>query len=136
MRILVLVAVLGWQSTAMAQAFSCNEAGNQQELNACALQESERADAELNRVYRQVRKVMRKKASFLKNLKLAQRAWIRFRDAELKARFTCEGEDHQMCWGSMYNMSYHYALAALTRARTKTLRDYLNGKNIGHGFAD
>ena len=57
---LVVGVVMVWHTPASAQALRCNPNGTQPELNACAYQRFKAADRELNRVYRQVLKKMKK----------------------------------------------------------------------------
>ncbi len=67
----------------------CGARSNQLELNACADTELAKADKTLNDVYGLVVAQMADDPLFVKNLRSAQRAWLAFRDAELKARFSC-----------------------------------------------
>ena len=57
----------------------------QQPLNRFLGEEAARADAELNRVYGLLSASLAKKPTALTALKTAQRAWLVFRDAEVKA---------------------------------------------------
>lgn len=110
----VLIRLLLLLLIACAPAF----AQNQQELNAQAQSDFVKADAELNRVY----KLLMKKASgsTKEQLITAQLAWIKFRDAEAKARAS-ENEG-----GSIYPMIYSGSRARTTRARTAELQKWLS----------
>lgn len=79
----------------------------------------QQADAALNRVYQQIRRQYRDQPRFLDKLKAAQLAWIRFRDAELQARYppTADG-DPSISDGSMYPTCIASAMERLTRERT------------------
>ncbi len=103
----------------------CNEDGTQIELNACAAEEFEKADKELNEVYAALLKEKSKDHFFVAKMRVAQRAWIAFRDAELEAIFACDDPNPRECWGSMYPMSYSSAKAGLTRERTEALHKQL-----------
>jgi uncharacterized protein YecT (DUF1311 family) len=46
-----------------------------------------KADKELNEVYKQLRTMHKSDAMFIKNLKNAQRSWLKFRNAEFKMNF-------------------------------------------------
>ena len=127
---LVMAVVMLWHTPASAQAFRCNPNGTQPELNACAHQRYQAADRELNRVYRQVLKKMKKNAPFVKNFRAAQRAWIRLRDADLKALYTCPTSDMRRCWGSMYNLLHNSDLEAMTKARVRFLKGYLTEQRM------
>lgn len=83
-----------------------------------------KADKELNLVYNQILKEYKSDVEFIKNLKIAQRIWIQFRDAEMKSRYPDRepgyyGSIHPMCW-SIY-------LTELTEERTKKLKMWLTG---------
>lgn len=117
--------------TTTAFAFKCDPAGNQAEMNQCAYDDFLKADKKLNEVYQALIKASAGDKTYIKALRQAQRAWIKFRDAELKAMFSCAEEDIKLCWGSMVGMLYPNAKAALTEERTKKLQHYLDkGQNI------
>jgi uncharacterized protein YecT (DUF1311 family) len=65
----------------------CNPNGSQSEMNMCAANDFAAADKALNTVYRDVVACSAGNPVFVGKLKDAQRQWIRFRDAELEARF-------------------------------------------------
>ena len=119
--LIALLACTSWADPVVP----CNAGGNQLGLNACASKDFENADAELNSAYRRLLKKMADDPLFIKKLRVAQNAWIAFRDADLDARFSCsEGDAHQ-CWGSMYPMSFLSRKAELTRERTRHLQQIL-----------
>ncbi|MGZ3158804.1 MAG: lysozyme inhibitor LprI family protein [Burkholderiaceae bacterium] len=103
----------------------CNSSGNQLELNACASDGLVKADKELNLTYLSLLKKESDDQIFISKLRLAQKAWLAFRDAELEAIFACSDVNVRICWGSMYPMSYAYRKAELTRERTKQLQKIL-----------
>lgn len=118
--LLLLVA-----GTAFAAGPRCNRDGSQAELNACATDELKAADAELNRVYREVLARNAKESVFLERMKAAQRLWVQLRDADLDAQFPlAKGQDPRLEYGSIYPMERAYAQAALTRERTRYLRSH------------
>lgn len=121
----VLMAILGASVWADA-APKCNTAGNQLELNACASADFERADVELNKTYQMILKKMADEPLFVRKLRVAQNAWLVFRDADLDARFSCAENDVRRCWGSMYPMSYLARKTELTKDRTRQLQQILN----------
>ena len=82
-------------------------------MNQCAAQDYARADAELNRVYKQVMDGLDARSRQL--LKAAQRDWITFRDDE------CKYENAQNEGGSIYPLVYNGCLIDLTTTRTKQL---------------
>ncbi len=82
------------------------------------------ADKELNKVYRQILKKYEKAPAFLKKLKVAQRLWIQFRDAELEMRFPLENK--RLNYGTVYFGCKEQFLIDMTIARTKTLKGWLD----------
>ena len=62
---------------------------------------------------------------FIKKLRVAQNAWLVFRDADLDARFSCAEDDVRSCWGSMYPMSFLARKTELTKERIGQLRQIL-----------
>lgn len=87
-------------------------------MNQQAAAEAEKADAELNKVYKKVVASATDEEA-VKLLKTAQKAWIAFRDAEAKF-----AEDEAR-GGSMSPLLYYAALERLTRERTKQLAQNL-----------
>lgn len=102
-----------------AQAQSCAAAENQMELNQCAYEEWQTADAELNSAYKRVMAMLKDQDSQLyadlrggpEALRDAQRAWITFRDK------TCEAEGFQMRGGTAEPMVVAFCLTRVTRER-------------------
>jgi uncharacterized protein YecT (DUF1311 family) len=87
------------------------------------------ADAELNRVYNQVLKTYSSDHEFIEKLRESQRAWIKFRDAQLEALYP--KADKRGEYGSEYPTCAADALAELTVARTKQLQRWLDGVEEG-----
>ena len=108
---LVLVA-------ASAADIDCNNAMDQNSMNMCADIDYQAADKKLNDVYRKVTAAL-DDAKYQAKLKAAERAWIKFRDAQCThAAATFEG-------GSMQPQVHVECLPRLTKARAKELQDYL-----------
>jgi len=110
----------------------CANAITQADMNQCAYQDYEKADKELNAVWKEAVKSQEEvdKAAAemgegyvgaVKALKKAQRAWIDYRDGQ------CEGEGYAAVGGSMQPMLVSGCLAAKTTARTKELRELIEG---------
>ena len=105
------------------QEFDCGE-GTQLELNMCAQEDWDRADALLNEVYPLAIAAMKEMDSYQeaenqigeKTLREAQRAWIAFRDK------ACEAEAFTFFGGSAAPMIYSSCMARLTDARTADLQ--------------
>jgi uncharacterized protein YecT (DUF1311 family) len=102
------------QKPAAQRKQPCADAQNQQEMNRCAAEEYKKADAELNKVYQQL--LPKLEAAHKEKLKLAQRAWLTFRDAH------CEYEAFIFDGGTMQPLIQYSCLEAMTRERTKQLR--------------
>ena len=87
-----------------------------------------KADKELNQVYQAVLKEYKSDTVFIKSLRTSQKAWVQFRDAEMKMMYPDResgyyGSIHPMCW-SVYKTE-------LTIERTKKLRMWLTGQEEG-----
>lgn len=113
--------------------WNCANPQAQQEMNYCAAQDAERADAELNRVYRTAiaaaQAADRDYAQAMggatgrdsgpgeeATLREAERAWVALRDAN------CRLESFEARGGSMQPMIEGNCRATMTRARTAELR--------------
>ena len=95
----------------------CPDAMTQFAMNQCAAQEFQKADAELNKIYRE----LLKDAGTAEKAKLraAQLAWIKFRDAH------CDYEAFGNKGGSIYPMVYSFCLAEVTRERTNQFKEII-----------
>jgi uncharacterized protein YecT (DUF1311 family) len=92
-------------------------AQDQQTLNQQAAQRFADADKELNRVYRELKSHLSKPEQ--EQLVEAQRHWIKFRDANAKAKaVTNEG-------GSIYPMIYAGTQRRITESRIGELKEWL-----------
>lgn len=87
-----------------------------------------KADKELNTVYQRILSEYKSDTVFIKNLKTAQRLWIQFRDAEMKAKYPDREEHH---YGSVQPMCWNEYLTDLTEERIKKLRVWLTGISEG-----
>lgn len=114
--------------------FACNRAGDQAEMNQCALEDFEAADAALNDAYKKLLRKEAGDAQFLTKLRKAQRAWIAFRDAEMAAGFACKEPDIRICWGSSYPLAYNALKKKLTDARRERLEEILKSRSSGAGY--
>ncbi len=127
-----MMVLLSIALAAVAQPMTeaeCADAASQAAMNACAAQAFERADAELNALYRRLIDGARENDRSPDNgrvegddrpgeeatLREAQRAWVAFRDAH------CRGEGYAERGGSMEPMIFHQCLERLTRERIAQL---------------
>ena len=83
-----------------------------------------KADTKQNQVYSQILKEYKSDIVFITNLKNAQRLWIQFRDAEIKALYP-EREDRY--YESVRPMCWNIYLQELTEERIKKLNIWLLG---------
>jgi uncharacterized protein YecT (DUF1311 family) len=124
MRLAAVVLLSVLPAMAAAQAVDCDNALTQADMNACAYQDWEQADAELNALWPKARAAMKRLDSVLSDdlrgadaaLLASQRAWIAFRDAQ------CRAEGFAMRGGSAEPMLVSGCLATLTRQRIEDLR--------------
>ena len=85
----------------------------------------ETADTKLNIAYNQLKKKHNDQIDFLEKLKLAQRLWIKYRDASISMRFP--SSDPRSSYGSMYPLCVLNYKTTLTNNRTKELLDFKTG---------
>jgi uncharacterized protein YecT (DUF1311 family) len=110
--------------TAAAQGVDCSKAVVQLELNLCAERAWKMADEDLNLAYGFAQSAMKKIDEALpadqrgaeESLRVAQRAWIAFRDSG------CAAEGYRVRGGSMEPMVIYACRERMTRARTEELR--------------
>jgi DNA phosphorothioation-dependent restriction protein DptG len=85
-------------------------------------------DARLNNVYQQILKLYGKNPLFIKNLKVAQRLWVQFRDAQLAMKFPERGNGY---YGSVLPMCQAIYLKELTERRVAELEVWLVKREEG-----
>ena len=108
---------------AAAQEVDCANAMAQQDLNQCAYEEWEAADADLNAAYESAMQLQESWDADLpddekggaKALRDAQRAWITFRDK------ACEAEGYAMKGGSAEPLLVYGCMRQLTEDRSAQL---------------
>jgi uncharacterized protein YecT (DUF1311 family) len=105
------------QNQPAAEADPCANARTQLEMNECAIKEYKAADAELNRVYKEVIAALRPEMQ--EKLRAAQRAWITYRDAN------CDCAAFEYTGGSIYPLMYYSCLRDMTITRTQKIRQLL-----------
>jgi uncharacterized protein YecT (DUF1311 family) len=117
---------------AQAREFHCSDPQTQLDMNQCAGIDFQRADIELNRVWREAIAAARQDDAEIEGsndrrpteeaqLREAQRGWLIFRDAEC----TVEGY-REARGGSMEPLIYNGCRARLTRERIAQLRPQPN----------
>lgn len=113
---------------AAAQDVDCATAMAQADLNACAYQDWEEADARLNAVYKEVvaaytqmdEGLPKELGSGVQTLREAQRAWVTFRDK------ACEAEGFAMRGGSAEPLLIYGCMRVLTEERIGHLQGMLD----------
>jgi uncharacterized protein YecT (DUF1311 family) len=87
-----------------------------------------KAEKEINAVYQKILREYASDKTFISNLKVTQRLWVQFRDAEIKARYP---ERTPGYYGTAYALCVSNLKTQLTNERTKTLRLWLVGIEEG-----
>ena len=100
----------------------------QLEINQEAKSEYQKSEKKLNVVYQNVLRKHKTDQIFLKNLKNAQRIWIQFRDAEMKAKYPDREEGY---YGSIHPMCWFGYMKELTDERIANLKVWLEKKSEG-----
>lgn len=95
------------------------------QMNQCAYEEFQKEDRALNKVYNELKAKKKDDKTYLDHLKISQRLWLKFRDAELDLIFTCKDENKRLCFGSMYPLLFNTEKANITKQRTERLKSYV-----------
>jgi uncharacterized protein YecT (DUF1311 family) len=101
-------------------------AQTQRDLNNSSGKDSANAERELNATYQGILKKYADDPAFIGRLRTAQRAWLKFRDAQLQMRFPPSNQA-----GSAAPMCYASYKAELAQARTRELKVWLDGIEEG-----
>lgn len=104
-------------------------ANTQSEMDRCAGIDFQKADRELNRVYKRILKAYKNNKEFLSKLKKSELAWLKLRDADMEMRFPLK--DKQSQYGSVYPMCYSEIETTLTLQRIAYLKQWLAGIEEG-----
>jgi uncharacterized protein YecT (DUF1311 family) len=112
-RAIVLLLIFSGTTFSRPVLAQCDQAGTTADITRCMSNEYEKADADLNRIYKLAFKGLDEKEA--ENLKKAQRAWIIYRNAQ------CDAEYAKWDGGSGGPAAHLGCLARLTRLRTREL---------------
>ena len=96
----------------------CTHVYGQTALGACWAREAERAEDEMNRVYRAAREELPNRAA--KSLEKAQGLWLDFLEAHLGTLYGVESPKAK--WGREFPMCLSISRTTLIQARTRELR--------------
>lgn len=116
---------------------ACSDgAKTQAAMNVCASDEAARADKQLNEVYRTL--LQRTTDMTATKIKVAERAWITYRDAYIDAMYPAENKQAE--YGSVYPMEIDLLRAKLTRIQIAALQDLSQqaggaSQSLPEGFA-
>lgn len=124
---MIFASLLLLSAVAADPEVDCENAMAQVELNICARQEYERADAAMNAQWKVTAAKMKeidagfdrtydKRPGYYDTLLAAQRAWLTYRDQH------CANEGYSMRGGSAEPMVTSGCMATLTEARTAQLK--------------
>jgi len=105
-----------------------SSAQTQVELNEQEHKRYLKTDSELNSIYQNILKEYASDTAFVKNLKVSQKLWIQFRDAEMKMKYPDREPGY---YGSVQPMCWSIYLTQLTEDRIKTLKQWLDGIEEG-----
>ncbi|HYL15646.1 MAG TPA: lysozyme inhibitor LprI family protein [Terriglobales bacterium] len=123
--IAVLFSVIATSVWAQSKESPCWKAARtQSEMNHCADLDAREAEVDLNHVYNQLLAKLKADKNATEKLRIAQRAWLAFRDAHMQELYPAE--DKQAEYGTVFPMCADLALADLTRQRMKMLKQMLN----------
>jgi uncharacterized protein YecT (DUF1311 family) len=121
--IIICVLVLGvvvFAQKKKGETDPCKDPMTQFDMNFCSRRDYEKADAELNKVYK---KLTLELAGFTNDLRPkfqeAQSLWLKYRDAN------CDSESSIYEGGSIRPTIYYSCLASVTRERTKRIKAFL-----------
>lgn len=124
---LLLTAPGSWAQKREKKAPKCLDTiQTQQDMNDSAGSKSAKAERELNATYHGILKKYADDPAFIGHLRTAQRAWLKFRDAQLEMRFPPSD-----LAGSVQPMCYASYETELTQARTRELKVWLDGIEEG-----
>jgi uncharacterized protein YecT (DUF1311 family) len=114
-------------SFAGVQASSSENSQTQLQMNEASCAEYKQADRDMNRVYLKIVSDYRGDPVFIKALKKAQLAWLRYRDAHVDSIFPGAASQY----GSVSTMCRCGSLSEITKERTQTLNRWLEGIEEG-----
>jgi uncharacterized protein YecT (DUF1311 family) len=101
-------------------------AQTQSEMNNEANQDYRKTDNELNSVYKNINEIYKEDTLFIRKLKIAQKAWIVFRDAHMNSLYPM-AENSPQEYGSIFPMCFSSEFEKITKVRIKELKVWLVG---------
>lgn len=114
-RIAALLSISGLSAVSIsAHALDCNNSSTQSDMDQCATQALNQADAELNQTYIDYRNRLNKAQQ--NQIRDVQLAWIKYRD------LSCKYASSSSTGGSAHGMALQSCLTEKTRQRTQELK--------------
>lgn len=101
---------------------------SQVDMNLKASNNFQKAEAELNAVYKEILKEYKSDTAFIINLTKAQKIWIQFRNAEMNTKFPNKEPGY---YGSVLPLCWNSYKQQLTEERIKKLKIWLTGIEEG-----
>jgi uncharacterized protein YecT (DUF1311 family) len=116
-----LIVVLVWLPSA-------NASQTQDEMNKHACTEQKEAEQQLNKIYADILSKYHADKTFIHNMKNAQRAWLSYREAQVKSLYP---HKNSAKYGTVYPMCRCHSLAEITTNRIKELEQWTQGIEVG-----
>jgi uncharacterized protein YecT (DUF1311 family) len=104
-------------------------AQTQGDINEISCRAYRKADAELNKTYKRILTDYKDDGTFIKKLKSAQNAWLKYRDAHVESIYP--EADKLLQYGSVFGMCNCDAMKKLTEQRTAMLMKWIDGVQEG-----
>ncbi len=108
----VAILTLFWATQALA--LDCDKAIDTPDINACAKQDQEQVEVELNRVYQKVMKSLSKPDT--------ERLWVQFREAD------CDAVYLQHMSGTIRTVMHIGCMQSHAEQRIKELQDFMDSE--------
>jgi len=108
--------------------YVCSYAQTQSQMNQDAAKSFQKADKELNDIYKKILISYKEDTLFIKNLKISQRLWVQFKKAEMDMKYPNYSLGY---YGSIQPMCELIYEEQLTKDRIKTLKVWLTGIEEG-----
>ena len=118
--LLAVAVIVGLGMSASVQALDCNKAVTTPEMNECAAIDQKKVEIRLNQTYQRVMKSLGgSDAETRKKLIEAQRAWIKFREAD------CAAVYQQHVGGTIRGLMYSGCMQSRAEQRIKELKQFM-----------
>ena len=99
-------------------------ANTQLAIHMCASEEARRADEQLSAVYQKVLSAVAGQPAFIEKIRVAERAWIVYRDAYMEAMYPAK--DKLNTYGSIYTTNVNLLRAELTQRQIAAVKKLLD----------